>query len=109
MAKLRKTCEVCTPKCIRSCPIVEQRERFHKMTRCPACGARMPVSAEACPECGEGVDSVCPECLGVNTFVDGTCTACGYTPRRVDLGPSQWYRYESPDLVGKLAPPPGVG
>ena len=63
MAKL-KSCTVCTPQCIRRCPIVEKRsiarksvpcpECGHKfVTNCPKCGNAVPAGAKFCLECGE--------------------------------------------------------
>ena len=108
-AQTKKVCAICTPQCIRVCPVAERRSFFRKGIPCPQCGKRfLPGEESHCPSCELEIRTVCPECLAVNTMDDGVCSACGFMHKRVDPGPSPWYIYTPPERIGEYAPPPGA-
>lgn len=102
-----KCCSVCIPRCIRSCSIVEQKERFHRSVKCPECGKHFEISKGRCPQCSFKLETVCPKCGALNSWDGKSCTECSFMYSHMNQGPSQWYIYKPKDRLGELALPPG--
>ncbi len=104
---IKKRCVICTPHCVRDCPIVKHRRYFSRSLKCPECKTRFEIEQEVCQQCGFKIESICLKCGALNSWVENKCSECGFSHVNLNKGFSQWYMYKPKSKLGELAEPPG--